>query len=28
VRATEPGSPPEFDILGLDQSELERVTKA
>jgi hypothetical protein len=28
VRATKPGSPPEFDIVGLDQSELERVTKA
>lgn len=28
VRATEPGSPPEFDIVGLDRSELERVTKA
>nr|MBK7066337.1 hypothetical protein [Deltaproteobacteria bacterium] len=28
VRATEPGSPSEFDIVGLDRSELERVTKA
>jgi len=28
VRAKEPGSPPEFDIVGLDRSELERVTKA
>jgi len=28
VRATEPGSPPEFDIVGLDRSELERVTRA
>ena len=28
VRATEPGSPSEFDIVGLDRSELERVTRA